>query len=465
MQRRKHGPWLLLLVLALAYSYSVREAGADAHLPGLRSIESAIQAANSSTQPVPVVVRGIVILNGHQIVIEDRTGATEVEPAQAVLIALGDEIEVTGHMTIVSRRPAMEGQMRRLWGGSTPLPLSITPDKAADGENELSLVQTEAELVDAVPAGLTGVRLHFRGGYQTFAAILPNGKIEDDLPASFMQPGARLRLTGILFVNHQPNGARDEAFTLELRSPQDVELVEGPSWWTRTHIILLVGLVVIFLLVSMNLYARLNHSRYRAVAEERANIARDIHDTLAQAFAGMTLQLEAAERTITRDPAQSKAFLREALNLARHSRNESHLSIDILHSLSRNESLHVLISNCISKMGASAGIVIEQHVSGEPTALSYEVVNNMVRIGQEAIANAIRHSSATQITVNICYGRREVVLEVEDNGIGFDPTRAPGPNDGHFGLTGMHERSAAIGSNLILESASGGTLMRLRVDA
>lgn len=466
MQRSKHAPWSGCILLALASSCRVLAAyGDEARPPRLQSIESAIQAANSSTQPVPVVVRGIVILNGHQVVIEDRTGATEVEPTQTEPIALGDEVEVTGRMTIVSRRQVMEGKIRRLWGGSMPLPLSITPDKAAEGENELSLVQTEAELLDAAPAGLTGVRLSFRGGYQSFVAILPNGNLDEELPANFMQPGARLRLTGILFVNHEPDGTRDGAFTLELRTPQDVELVEGPSWWTRRHMVLLAGAGVIFVLISMNLYAWTKHARYRAVAEERANIARDIHDTLAQAFAGMTLQLEAAERTIARDPAQSKAFLREALQMARHSRNESHLSIDILHSLSRNERLDVLISNCISKMRVSTGLVIDQQVSGEPTALSYQVVNNLVRIGQEAIANSIRHSNATQVTVRICYGKRELLLEVEDDGNGFDPNQTPGPDDGHFGLTGMRERAAAIGSTLQLESTASGTLMRVRVTA
>lgn len=466
MFRRLYAAWSICILLALANpcrNFAISKGGA--HPPALQSIESAIQAASSSTQPVPVVVRGIVILNSHRLVIEDRTGATEVEPKQTEPIALGDEVEVTGWMSVVSRPQVAQGQLRRLWGGSMPLPLSITPDKAADGENELSLVQTEAVLLDASPAGLTGVQLNFRGGFQNFAAILPNGNLNEELPANLMQPGARLRLTGILFENHDPSGNRDEAFTLELRTLQDVELVEGPSWWTRGHIVLLAAVFIVFILICLNLYARVHHARYRAVAEERASIARDIHDTLAQTFAGMTLQLEAAQRTITRDPAQSRAFLREALQMARHSRNESHLSIEILHSLSRNERLEALISNCISKMQISTGLTIEQQVSGEPTALSYQVVNNLFRIGQEAIANSVRHSHATQVTVRICYGKKEVLLEVKDNGNGFDPDRISGTDHGHFGLTGMRERAAAIGSALQLDSTPNGTRMQVRVAA
>ena len=466
MFRSPYVAWSICTFLTLANScLSFAVSRGDAPSPALQSIESAIQAASSSTQPVPVVVRGIVILNGHHLIIEDRTGATEVKPTQTEVIALGDEVEVTGRMSVVSRRQIMQGQLRRLWGGSMPPPLSITPDKAADGENELSLVQTEAVLLNASPAGLTGVQLNFRGGYQNFAAILPNGGLNEELPANLMQPGARLRLTGILFVNHDPNGNRDEAFSLELRTLQDVELVEGPSWWTRGHIALLAGVFVVLILISLNLYSRLNHARYRAVAEERASIARDIHDTLAQAFAGMTLQLEAAERTIARDPVQSRAFLKEALQMARHSRNESHLSIEILHSLSRNERLEALISNCISKMHVSTGFLIEQKVSGEPASLSYQVVNNLFRIGQEAIANSVQHSNATQVTVRISYGKKEVLLEVEDNGDGFDPGQTPGTDHGHFGLTGMRERAVAIGSTLQLDSTPSGTRMSVRVPA
>lgn len=84
--------------------------------PRLQSIESAIQVASFSTHPVPVVVRGIVIFNRRQIVIEDRTGATEVVSIKSEQIALGDEVEVTGEMTLAPQPQVQKGQIRRLWG-------------------------------------------------------------------------------------------------------------------------------------------------------------------------------------------------------------------------------------------------------------------------------------------------------------------------------------------------------------
>ena len=430
--------------------------------PRLQSIGSAIQSAGYSTRPVPVVIRGIVTLNRRQIVIEDRTGAIEVKPIEAAEIALGDEVEVTGQMTLAPQ-PQVQGNVHRLWGGSMPLPLSITPDQAAGGENELILVQTNAEMVGFGPAGLTGVRLNLRGGHQNFSAVLPSDNPGEEPATKSMQTGATLRLTGILMVNHGLDADHGDAFTLMLRSGDDVEVVEAPSWWTPAHLLPVFGTGLILILISINGYVRIKHSRYRAVAEERANIARDIHDTLAQGYAGIALQLEAAQQTIQRDPERANALLSEALQMVRHSRDESHLSIDILRSLSRNDWLDVLISHCIAQMQVSTGAVIELEVSGEAAALSYNLVNNLFRIVQEGLANAVHHANARRIRVRIGYRKSGVQLEVEDDGKGFNQGAIPGPDQGHFGLTGIRERCASINARLELKSASGGTVIRVGV--
>jgi two-component sensor histidine kinase len=454
--------FLALLICALFPRLSVA-APEQLGPPRLQSIESAIQAAGYSTRPAHVVVRGIVIFNRRQMVIEDRTGATEVEPLKAEQIALGDEVEVAGLMTLAPQPRVQQGEVRRLWGGSMPLPLSITPDQAVDGENELFLVQTEAKLVNFSPAGLTGVRLNLRGEHQNFSAVLPNDSLGEELTTKSMQPDATLRLTGILMINHGVDADHGDAFTLQLRTPEDIELVEAPSWWTEAHLLMLAGIGVILILMGISGYYRVKHSRYRAVAEERANIARDIHDTLAQGYAGITLQLEAAQQTIQRDPERAGVLLNEALQLVRHSRDESHLSIDILRSLSRNDRLDVLISHCILQLGAASGARIEQQVTGTAAALSYNLVNNLFRIAQEAISNAVHHANAERILVRVDYRKDGVQLEVEDNGRGFDPSRIPGPDQGHFGLTGIRERCVAINSEFELKSTPSGTLIRVKV--
>ena len=431
----------------------------------LQSIESAIQAAGFSETPTQVVVRGIVTASPRRIVIEDRTGAIEVKPVETEPISLGDEVEVTGLMTLQPEPQIQQAQMRRLWGGSMPLPLSVTPDQAADGENELFLVQTVAELVDFTPAGLTGVRLNLRGGHQNFSAVLPSDRPDEELSAKSMQPGAILRLTGILIVNHGLNTDHGDAFSVLLRTPEDIELVEPPSWWTRAHVLMLAGVAVLLVSMGVTAYYHVRHSRYRAVAEERASIARDLHDTLAQGYAGITLQLEAAEQMIERDPNRAAALLNEALQLVRHSRDESHISIDILRSLSRNDRLDVLVSRCIQQLRSGSDTAIEQQVTGVASVLSYTMVNNLFRIVQEALSNAVHHAKAARIVVRVCYQKNGVLIEVEDDGKGFDPKCVPGPEDGHFGIVGMRERCAAINASFQLESETRVPLVRVRAEA
>jgi signal transduction histidine kinase len=266
-------------------------------------------------------------------------------------------------------------------------------------------------------------------------------------------------------LNYDQNAAPGDAFTLELRTPEDIELVEPPSWWTPAHLMLLGAAGLILILAGFSGYYHAKHARYRAVAEERASIARDIHDTLAQGFAGITLQLEAAQRVMGWDLDRAEALLNEALQLIRHSRDESHLSIDILRSLSRSDRLDILIARCIQQLQGASNASIELCVTGKPSVHSYNMESNLFRIVQEALANAVNHANAQKIEVHVAYRKGAVLIEVKDDGKGFDQEGTPGPDKGHFGLVGMRERSAAINAKLEMESNSAGTLVRVKANA
>ena len=89
------------------------------------------------------------------------------------------------------------------------------------------------------------------------------------------------------------------------------------------------------------------------------------------------------------------------------------------------------------------------------------VEENLLRIGQEALTNVIKHSQATRVKIELAFQPRQAVLQVADNGIGFVPEQAVGPADGHFGLLGMSERAKRLGGQLELVSAPGkGTTVR-----
>lgn len=109
-------------------------------------------------------------------------------------------------------------------------------------------------------------------------------------------------------------------------------------------------------------------------------------------------------------------------------------------------------------------IKVQLKTEGEPQALPEVVEENLLRIGQEALANIIKHSRATGVDMELQFEHRQVRLQVKDNGIGFDCAKAVGPNEGHFGLLGMSERAKRLGGHFTVSSKSGdGTLICVEI--
>jgi len=101
---------------------------------------------------------------------------------------------------------------------------------------------------------------------------------------------------------------------------------------------------------------------------------------------------------------------------------------------------------------------------GEMQTLPEVVEENLLRIGQEALANIIKHSQATSATMKLQFEHRQVSLQVKDNGIGFDRERVVGPTEGHFGLLGMSERARRLGGVFVIVSQPGkGTTLRVEI--
>jgi signal transduction histidine kinase len=116
------------------------------------------------------------------------------------------------------------------------------------------------------------------------------------------------------------------------------------------------------------------------------------------------------------------------------------------------------------RLCAARSVACEVQIEGEPAALPHAVEDELFRIGQEAVTNALRHAGATAIRLRLCYHAREVSLTISDDGSGFDPAAADGTTEGHFGLAGMRERAARIGAALEVRSDAGrGTAVEVKV--
>jgi ligand-binding sensor domain-containing protein/signal transduction histidine kinase len=193
-------------------------------------------------------------------------------------------------------------------------------------------------------------------------------------------------------------------------------------------------------------------ARFEAVLAERNRIARELHDTLQQTFMGLALQLEAAlARLDQRDPDSTRTHLKTARQLLRHSQSETRRSVSDLRSRTLDGAdLATALSRAAERLSAGTLVRIVVHIQGTACPLPADVEQNLLRIGQEAVTNAINHAQAHEIDIDLSFDAGRVELHVRDDGRGFDTGSLS--QSGHFGLLGMRERAEQLGGELHLSS-------------
>jgi PAS domain S-box-containing protein len=219
-------------------------------------------------------------------------------------------------------------------------------------------------------------------------------------------------------------------------------------------------------MLAMQLTRLSEESRRSAVVGERNRLAREVHDTLAQGFTGIIVQLEAAGEAMAQNlPAKVSGHLERASALARESLQEARRSVRALrpHALAEN-SLNRALGDLFAKMTSDTPVVATLIVDGEPRQLPEEWENNLLRIGQEVLTNAVRHSQATEFHGRLTFDIHTVSLHLRDNGIGFDT----GKKHEGLGLQGIRERAESMGGKLAIlsEKGKGASIsIALRIDS
>ena len=201
-------------------------------------------------------------------------------------------------------------------------------------------------------------------------------------------------------------------------------------------------------------------SRQSAVMAERNRMARDIHDTLAQGFTGVIVQLEAAGEAMSQSrTARVSDHLDQAGELARESLREARRSMQALRPQAlEGKQLSEALRDLVKKMTAGTTVKAEFTSQGEQQKLPPEWEANLLRIGQEVLTNVLRHARASEFNVLLVFDSRAIRLNLRDDGCGFDPKRR---HEG-FGLQGMRERAEGMGGQLSIESANGkGTMISI----
>ena len=268
-----------------------------------------------------------------------------------------------------------------------------------------------------------------------------------------------------------------DGFRLHLRNADDITILRRAPWWTLRHLLWALGFIGALALVAI-VWAALLRRRVAeqtriigaqieraAVKDERQRIARELHDTIEQELAGLSVQLRNARQRLAHAPDQAGTAIELAERMLRHCRNEARTSIRDLRSVALEQrGLRGALDELLAPLAAECGARFSLEVRGTPRNLAGPVEIHLLRIAQQAVANAVQHATPREIRAQLEYADDAVTLEIRDDGRGFDPA-APPPR-GHFGVVGIRERANKMHAALTIESAPGaGTTVRVVVPA
>jgi len=452
--------------------------------PPLRPIDRLMAFSTDGSNLHRVKVRGVVThyepADGFWI--QELGRGLHIKSDVNIPLIQGEVVEVTGFAAFGIYSPMLEDvTVTRLAYGAPPEALRLSNSSFALN-NDKKLISLEGVVTNQKPTP-KGVLLTLWSGDGQFDVLLERfGGVE---VKSAWPIGAKISATGICVVNEvgityldlntdppsfklvaptekkgwnldygalQPKG-----FTLLARSPSDLQVIVPAPWWTPARLVWAMGIACVALLLGIGTVSAFARDRLRksasarrqsemefaAIWNERNRIAREIHDTLAQSLGAITLHLELVKDHLVPD-SNAATHLNEARNLTRGSMEETRNSIWKMrsHALETGD-LASALTNVLNRLTANEDIEGRFTLKGSPCRLPPVMENNLLRIGQEAIINAVKHAKARNIEVSLNFTSKELRLQVSDDGCGFDYEGAP-PRDDSFGLIGMRERAREI---------------------
>jgi ligand-binding sensor domain-containing protein/signal transduction histidine kinase len=237
------------------------------------------------------------------------------------------------------------------------------------------------------------------------------------------------------------------------------------TWWFRLSVLLACVLaILLFVRLRMSALAARMNMRFEERLAERTRIAQELHDTLLQGFMSASMQLHVADDRLPAD-SPAKPLLGRVLQLMGRVIDEGRNTVRGLRSSDIvRQNLEEEFSRIQKDLAISTQSEFRVIVEGAPRQLRPVIHDEIYFISREALANAFRHSGATEVIVEIEYTTSHLRVLVRDNGCGMDPQLVTTGRDGHWGLSGMRERAERIGGKLrVLSMASAGTEIHLSV--
>jgi signal transduction histidine kinase len=274
----------------------------------------------------------------------------------------------------------------------------------------------------------------------------PHSPMPDDYRSYLRELGVKTVLIIPLASRGQANGRLTFRFTKERDfHPEELEIARALA--TQASL-------------AIHLTRLANTSRQSAVLEERNRLAGEIHDSLAQSFAGISLQLSAAEEDIKTKGSDSLNFVERANDIARFGLAEARRStLSLLPNIIGQSGLIEALQMLVDRSNIPGRLRCTFHSNGvRDESLPQAVQRELLRIAQEAISNALRHAKPTVISVSLRSRPPNLVLEVRDNGSGIGSEQLK--TEEGFGLTNMRERAKKLNATLDIRTGLGrGTII------
>lgn len=455
----------------------VTPAPRDPFAAPVRTIDSILQFNPKESYDHRIKVAGTVIYfdPGKTIFLQDGDHGMEVQIKEHAPLALGDRVEALGFVTQGNYTPSMQDAIYRQVSAGQPIqPASLTPDQALMGTHDCQLVQLTGTLLDRAVGGTEKYLVIQNDGF-IFHVYL-NQPQEGD-PFIGLQNGSHISVTGICRIDPGDWLAgetwRAKSFWIELRSIKDIAVLEVPSWWTLRRVLWMVVMVSIVALAAFGWVVVLRRqvaergrqletqiretqaAEHRGeIEQERTRVAQDLHDELGATLTELSM-LGTLAKTPALPTADREVYLDKLTNLSRtlvanldeivwavNPKYDSVSSLVSYYSLFTQRFLNLAGITCRLKVAETF----------PPVPLDSRLRHGIFLAFKEALNNAVRHSGASRILIEMEMVENDLKIFVVDDGHGFNPVEQ---NSGSDGLANMKERMSKVGGCCKITSLQG----------
>jgi len=402
-----------------------------------------------------------------------KTPQGQPESRAAKSIAPGERVQAVGFPETHRYSPVLtEATLTRVGSGAVPGPVPLSVDGIEQGALDSSLVTFDGVLRGQNTVGANSF-LALEWQDRTLAVIVP----ADQLAFPKITPGSYVRITGVCQIDPAPYaelGLGVGAVRIQARSPGDIRVLALPSQWTVRRALMVVGGMAFIILAALvwikvlrrqvaagarqlaaEIQRREQTERRHALAQERARIAKDLHDDLganltrivflSNRVGGARQEGLEADRWFDLIPATARRTI-QSLDEIVWAINPRHDSL---------ESLANYLSQFAQELLSLAQVrcVLDVPTVLPPLPLSAEVRHNLLLTTREALQNAVKHATATEVRLTLKYDEAGLSIEIVDNGKGFDPASVSKNGNG---LHNMRHRLKTIGGEMKITSRPGG---------